>query len=70
VQNINRFGIAHRIDPTPRVAAVVGDDFKHRSKRTGPSERSRATRSDLQLRSSSPRDFCSANAWPISCTSS
>ena len=31
VQHVNRFGIADRINPTPSVAAVVRDDFKHRS---------------------------------------
>jgi hypothetical protein len=31
VQHVNRFGIANRIDPTPRVAAVIRHDFKHRS---------------------------------------
>ena len=31
VQNVNRFGIADRIDPTPWVAAVVRNDFQHRS---------------------------------------
>jgi hypothetical protein len=29
VQDVDRLGIADRIDPTPRVAAVVRDDFKH-----------------------------------------
>jgi hypothetical protein len=31
VQHVDRLGIADRIDPTPRVAAVIRDDFKHRS---------------------------------------
>ena len=31
VQHVDRFGIADRVDPPPRVAAVVRDDFKHSS---------------------------------------